>query len=127
MAKRILIIEDDKDFLELVTFFLTRAEAGYTLLIARDGQEGLEKAQAEQPDLILTDLMLPKMNGYEVCSMLKQDVRYQKIPVMIWSATKMQDRDAKLAKECGADRFELKTLTSQELLRTVQELLGRGG
>ena len=121
MAARILLIEDDPDFRELLSFLLKGA--GFALTTAVNGREGLEKAQQEQPDLILTDLMLPALNGYEICSMLKQDVRYQKIPVVIWSATKMQDKDAQLAKECGADRFALKTLTSKELLGTVQELL----
>ena len=127
MSKRILLIEDDKDFAELVTYMLARAGNAYTVLVANDGQEGLAKAQQEQPDLIITDLMLPRLNGYEVCAMLKQDVRYQKIPVMIWSATKVQDRDAKLASECGADRFELKSLTSEQLQQAIHELLGRGG
>ena len=127
MPKRILLIEDDKDFLELVTVMIRHKGGDYTLLVARDGQEGLQKAQTEQPDLIITDLMLPKMNGYEICAMLKQDVRFQKIPVVIWSATRLQDRDAKLAGECGADRFELKSLTSDQLHTLIQELTGRGG
>ena len=124
-SKRILVIEDEPSLLEAVTFMLKHA--GYTLLIASDGREGLKLAQQEQPDLILTDLLLPGMNGYEICSFLKQDVRYQKIPIVVWSATRLQDRDAKLAGECGADRFELKTLTSDQLHALIQELTGRGG
>jgi two-component system alkaline phosphatase synthesis response regulator PhoP len=121
MAARILLIEDDADLLKAMTVRLTAS--GYELLVARDGQDGLAKAQQERPDLILTDLMLPRLNGYEICAMLKQDVRYQKIPILIWSATKLQDQDAHLAEECGADAFILKTIDSKALLAQIEQLL----
>ncbi len=121
MAERILIIEDHPDFLEVLTD--TFRAAGYTLLTATTGKEGLEMAQREQPDLIVTDLMLPLLNGYEICSMLKQDVRYKHIPIMMLSATKVQDKDEQLAKECGADLFLLKSTVSKQLLVNVRELL----
>jgi CheY-like chemotaxis protein len=121
-AVRILVIEDDTDFLEVVTYMLRGA--GYTVLVARNGQEGLEMARQEQPDMILSDLMLPRLNGYEICSMLKQDVRFSKIPVVIWSATKLQDKDEHLAKECGADDFILKSIEPKALLAMVQRLAG---
>ena len=123
MADRILIIEDDLDVLESVSGLLS--SSGYTVLTATTGRHGLEKAQKEQPDLILTDLMLPHMNGYEVCTMLKQDTRYQRIPVIVWSATKLEDKDAQVAKECGADVFLLKTLDPKQLLRTIQDLIAK--
>ena len=121
MAARILIIEDDQDFLDVVTYLLK--SAGHTILSATNGQEGLEKAHQEKPDLILTDLMLPRLNGYEVCTMLKQDVRYRKIPIIMLSATKVQEKDEQLAKECGADAFLLKTLGPKHLAAKVQEML----
>ena len=123
MADRILIIEDDPDVLESVSSLL--AASGYVLLTATNGREGLQKAQKERPDLLLTDLMLSQMNGYEVCTMLKQDVRYQRIPVVIWSATKLGDINVQIAKECGADVFLLKTVDSKELLQTIQDLIAK--
>ena len=123
MADRILIIEDDPDVLESVSSLLSGS--GYVLLTATNGREGLQKAQKERPDLLLTDLMLPQMNGYEVCTMLKQDVRYQRVPVIVWSATKLEDKDAHVAKECGADVFLLKTVDPKELLQTIQDLIAK--
>ena len=121
MAERILIIEDHPDFLELLTY--TLHAAGYTVLAATTGKEGLEMAQREQPDLILTDLMLPLLNGYEICSMLKQDIRYQHIPILMLSATKVRDKDEQLAKDCGANLFMLKSTESKQLLVSVRALL----
>ena len=121
MAERILIIEDSPDFLELVSY--TLEAAGYTLLTAKTGKDGLEMARREQPDLILTDLMLPLLNGYEICSMLKQDARYKQIPIMMLSATKVQEQDEQLAKNCGADVFVLKSIEPKALLQRVRELL----
>ena len=121
MTARILIIEDHADFLEVLAY--TLRAAGYTPLAAKTGKEGLEMAQREQPDLILTDLMLPLLNGYEICSMLKQDVRYQRIPILMLSATKVQEKDERLATDCGADGFLLKSVPSKELLAKIRELL----
>ena len=123
MADRILIIEDDPDVLESVSSLLSGS--GYALLTATNGRQGLETAQKERPDLILTDLMLPQLNGYEVCTMLKQDVRYQRTPVIVWSATKLEDKDAQIATECGADAFLLKTLDPKQLLQTIQGLIAK--
>ena len=121
MSKRILLIEDDPDFLSLMMYLLK--DSGHALLIARNGQEGLEKARKEQPDLILTDLMLPKLNGYEICTLLKQDALYQAIPVILLSATKIDDKDEQLAKECGADAYLRKSLSPPALMRAIQDLL----
>jgi len=121
MAARLLMIEDDPGFIEAMSYLLEKA--GYTLTVARNGREGLEKARQEQPDLILTDLLLPGLNGYEVCTMLKQDVRYQKTPIIIWSASKVQEPDQKLALECGADAFVLKATEPKQLLGKIQEVL----
>ena len=121
MSQRILIIEDNPDFRDLLTY--TLKAAGYNLLIAATGKEGLDTARREQPDLILTDLMLPLMNGYEICSMLKQDVRYRRIPILMLSATKVQEKDEHLAKDCGADLFVLKSIEPKDLLAKIRELL----
>ena len=67
--------------------------------------------------------MLPKLNGYEICTLLKQDTRYQQIPILIWSATKMQEKDAQVAKDCGANGYLLKTLTMSEVVQKIQDAL----
>lgn len=121
MPERILIVEDNQDQMDLLCYQLR--QAGYTVLTAQDGQEGLEKARKEKPDLILTDLMLPQLNGYEICALLKQDLQYQKIRIIVLSATKVEWHDAKVAKECGADAYILKTVGPQQILTTIQQVL----
>ena len=95
---------------------------GFEVIVAMDGQEGLQKAQTEQPHLIILDLMLPKLNGYEVCTMLKQDTRYQKIPVLMFTA-KAQDKDEKLGMECGANAYMRKPFRAPELVVQIRALL----
>ena len=123
MATRILVIEDEPGLMEAVTVMLRHT--GFTVLAATNGREGLALAQKEVPDIILTDLMLPEMNGYEICSFLKQDVRFQKIPIMMWSASKVDPKDAVLATQCGADEFAIKTLGPRELIERINALLAK--
>ena len=122
MAKqRILLVDDEPSIVKMVG---KRLEVeGFEVLIAMDGQEGLSKAQTGNPDLIVLDLMLPKLNGYEVCTMLKQDARYQKIPVVLFTA-KAQEKDEKLGMECGANAYVRKPFRAQELLDKIRSLLG---
>ena len=117
---RILLVDDEPSIIKMVG---KRLEVeGFVVTVAADGQEGLAKAQADQPTLIILDLMLPKMNGYEVCTMLKQDIRYQKIPIILFTA-KTQEKDEKLGMECGANAFIRKPFRSQELLDTIRKLI----
>ena len=118
---RILLVDDEPSIVKMVG---KRLEVeGFDVLIAMDGQDGLAKAQAEHPDLIILDLMLPKLNGYEVCTMLKQDARYQKTPIILFTA-KAQEKDEKLGLECGADAYVRKPFRAQELLERIRALLG---
>ena len=117
---RILLVDDEPSIVKMVG---KRLEVeGFEVLIATDGQEGLDKARAERPDLIVLDLMLPKLNGYEVCTMLKQDTRYQGIPVVLFTA-KAQEKDEKLGMECGANAYVRKPFRAQELLEKIRSLL----
>lgn len=119
-APRILLVDDEPSIIKVVG---KRLEVeGYEVLIAVEGQEALTKAQTEHPDLIILDLMLPKLNGYEVCTMLKQDTRYQHIPIMLFTA-KAQDQDERLGMECGADAYVRKPFRAQELLERIRRLL----
>ena len=117
---RILLVDDEPSIVKMVG---KRLEVeGFEVLIAADGQDGLTKARSELPDLIVLDLMLPKLNGYEVCTMLKQDARYQKIPIILFTA-KAQEKDEKLGMECGANAYVRKPFRAQELLETIRGLL----
>jgi DNA-binding response OmpR family regulator len=120
MAKKILLVDDEPDLVEMVKMRLE--VAGYEAITAYDGQEGLDKARKEKPDLIILDLMLPKMDGYKVCTMLKRDQRYMKIPIILFTA-RAQESDQKLGKEVGADAYITKPFEPQTLLSKIKELL----
>jgi two-component system alkaline phosphatase synthesis response regulator PhoP len=121
-ASRILLVDDEPSIVKMVG---KRLEVeGFNVLVAMDGQDALAKARAEAPDLIVLDLMLPKLNGYEVCTMLKQDARYQKTPIIIFTA-KTQDKDEKMALECGADAYMRKPFRAQELLEKIRSLIAQ--
>ena len=102
MSKRILVVDDEEDMLFAVRLQLE--QSGYTILTAKDGKAGLDLARTEKPDLIILDLMLPKLDGYKVCRMLKFDQKYKNIPVILFTA-RVQYKDAKLGYEVGADAY----------------------
>jgi two-component system, OmpR family, alkaline phosphatase synthesis response regulator PhoP len=117
---RILLVDDESDLVETLKF---RLEAnGYDVLTALDGSVALTKAREEHPALIILDLMLPKVNGFEVCQALKQDHRYAHIPIIILTA-KILDADERHSRECGADAYIRKPFQTQELLDAMQSLL----
>lgn len=118
--KKILVVDDEVAMTKVVEIRLRAA--GYDVVLAHDGQEGLEKAKAENPDLMILDLMLPKMDGFKVCGLLKSDARYKKIPIIIYTA-RVQDSDQQLGKEVGADAYITKPFDPQVLLGKVKELL----
>ena len=91
--ERILLVEDERDLVETMVFQLEAA--GYEIVVAYDGLDGLEKAKREKIDLMILDLMLPKMDGYKICALLKKDSRYSKIPIMLFSA-RAQESDLKM-------------------------------
>ena len=118
--KRILIVDDEEDIISILKL---RLEANnYEVLSAHDGQEGLNKARSEKPDLIILDLMLPKLDGYKVCSMLKFDKHYSAIPIIMFTA-RAQKEDEELGKKMGADGYIHKPFESEILLKKIKELL----
>lgn len=119
--KKILVVEDEAELTGAIQIRLE--QAGYEVLIAYDGQEALEKARTENPDLIVLDLMLPKIDGYKVCRLLKFDGKYKKIPVVMLTA-RAQEKDENLGYEVGADAFITKPFKYQVLLAKIAELLG---
>lgn len=117
---RILIVDDEPELVKAIQIRLE--QAGYETLVAYDGQEGLEKAKKEKPDLIILDLMIPKVDGYKVCRMLKFDEKYKKIPIIMLTA-RAQESDAKLGLETGADAFITKPFQYEVVLAKIKELL----
>jgi len=120
--KKILLVDDEKDLVEMVKMRLEAS--GYEVIPAYDGQEGLEKARRENPDLIILDIMLPKMDGYKVCRMLKFDEKYKKIPIIMFSA-RAQESDQLTGREVGADGYIVKPFEPAVLLNKIQEFLGK--
>ena len=120
-SKRILVVDDETDIVELLKL---RLEAnGYGVICAHDGRAGLEMAKKEKPDLIILDLMLPKMDGYKVCGLLKADARYSKIPIIMFTA-RAQESDKKMGEDVGANAYITKPFDPKVLLGKIGELLG---
>jgi adenylate cyclase len=118
--KRVLVVDDEPDLVAIVKM---RLEANnYEVITACDGQEGLDKARADKPDLMILDLMLPKMDGYKVCGLLKADTRYSKIPIIMFTA-RAQEADMEMGKEVGANAYITKPFEPQVLLGKIKELL----
>ena len=119
MAK-LLLIDDEVQLLEMLQI---RLEAnGYEIVTANDGVEGIEKVKSENPDLIILDIMMPKMDGYEACKILKSDPQYRKIPIIFLSARAQED-NMKIGKEGGAEAFVKKPFETSDLLTKIKELL----
>lgn len=120
MAKKIFIVEDELDFLSTLR---ERLEfEGFVVATAVDGGEALKKIQEEKPDLILLDIMLPELNGYQVCRELKSNPETKTIPVVVVTA-KSQESDKFWAKETGADDYLTKPFEMEELLQKIQDNL----
>ncbi|OGW68814.1 MAG: hypothetical protein A2036_00345 [Omnitrophica bacterium GWA2_50_21] len=122
MGKKILIVDDEPNIVAVVSARLKGN--GYEVIEAQDGVSGLELAKKEKPDLIILDLMLPKLDGYKVCHLLKKDGRYSGIPIILFTA-KAQEEDKRMGEEAGADAYVMKPYDSKVLLAQIQELLER--
>ncbi len=117
---RILLVDDEPNIVKIVNRRLV--SEGYSVLIAMDGMTALEKARSEKPDLIILDVMLPKLSGYEVCRQLKQDTRYQKIPIIMLTAL-AHESDEEFGFEVGTDAYIRKPFRAQQLLEKIKELI----
>jgi DNA-binding response OmpR family regulator len=113
---KILLVEDDPMLRRLCGKMLE--VNGYSVLTAEDGLEGLSKAQKEKPDIIILDVMLPKMDGYKVSRILKSDARTKTIPIILHTA-RMEEKPDVILGETGADAFVVKNSNLNELLNTV--------
>jgi two-component system phosphate regulon response regulator PhoB len=120
--KTVLVIEDEKDLAELVAFNL--GKEGYRAVVALDGTAGIEAARLDPPDLILLDLMLPGMNGTEICKLLKKQEKTAAIPVIMLTA-KGEEIDRVVGFEVGADDYMVKPFSTRELLLRIKAVLRR--
>ena len=123
MKTRILIVDDEPDAIELMAFNLKTA--GYEVVTASDGEEAVRKARALLPALILLDLMLPEVDGLEVCKILRRDPRTSAIPIVMVTA-KAAEIDRVLGLELGADDYITKPFSPRELVLRVKRLLRTG-
>ncbi|MCX7885911.1 MAG: winged helix-turn-helix domain-containing protein [Verrucomicrobiae bacterium] len=122
MPETVLIIEDEPDALDLVVYHFKKA--GYHTLTARDGASGLTKARDLLPALVVLDLMLPQMDGTEVCKRLKADPRTAHIPIIMLTA-KAEEVDRILGLELGADDYVTKPFSPRELVLRAKKILER--
>jgi DNA-binding response OmpR family regulator len=120
--KKILVVDDEVDLVETIRFPLEME--GFTVLVSYNGEDALNQARKENPDLILLDLMLPKLDGYKVCRLLKFDERYKHIPILMLTA-KTQEKDKILGKETGADEYITKPFDIDDLMKRVKGYLSK--
>jgi phosphate regulon transcriptional regulator PhoB len=122
MSQKILIVDDEQDIVDLVGYNLEKA--GYKTVRAYDGEAGLRKALAEGPDLVVLDVMLPGLDGWEVCKRLRANEKTARLPVMMLTA-KGDETEKVLGLELGADDYLTKPFSPKELVARVRALLRR--
>jgi two-component system alkaline phosphatase synthesis response regulator PhoP len=123
MKETILIVEDEKDIVKMLDYNLKKE--GYKVIVADDGEEALDAANTKHPDLILLDLMLPGLDGLEVCKELKNERKTKSIPVIMLTA-KSQESDKVVGLELGADDYVTKPFSPRELIARIKAVLRRG-
>jgi DNA-binding response OmpR family regulator len=121
---KILVAEDERDIRELIAFTLRFAE--FEVVLTSNGIEAIDIALREKPDLIMLDVRMPKMTGYEACRLLKENPETRDIPVVFLSA-KGQEDEIKLGLSSGADEYILKPFAPDELTKRVEVILEREG
>ncbi|MFA5320607.1 MAG: response regulator [Candidatus Omnitrophota bacterium] len=120
-TKKVLLVDDEPELLEMVKM---RLEANnFEVITASDGQDALGIVRRVRPDIVILDIMLPKLDGFKVCRMFKFDDKYKSIPVILLTA-RVRETDRKTASEVGADAFITKPFEPQALLSNIYRLLG---
>lgn len=118
--KKILVVDDEKDIAESVKILLS--EKGFKVVIANNGAEAVKKAKAERPDMIVMDLMMPEMNGFDACKMIKADTDTQNTPILVLTAQQL-GKDLEDAFAAGANDYVIKPFSNERLLEKVEKLL----
>lgn len=119
---KVLVVDDEEDILALVTARLR--QGGYEVTVASDGLEGLEKAEKERPDLILVDVSMPRMNGFQMIQLLRLNESLKETPIIVITASRQKD-EAAWREQVGVSQFVLKPFESGELLEKVRRTLCR--
>lgn len=119
MGKRVLVAEDETNIIESLTFLLDRA--GFEISVETDGQKALDAALSDRPDVLVLDVMLPSLDGYEILRRLRADERCASLPVLMLTA-KGQREDRETALDCGADLFITKPFANSDIIAAVQQL-----
>ena len=120
MAVRVLIVEDERHIVESLSFVLSRE--GFSVASVLDGEAALESLRRDPPDLMILDVMIPRLNGFEVLKIVKADPALRVIPVMVLTA-KGQLQDRRLAEEIGSDGFMTKPFSNREIVEQVRRLI----
>ncbi len=125
--KKVLLVDDDVDFCEAAKLLLD--SKGYEVVLAHDGKEGLEKVRAENPELVILDVMMPEMNGYDVCVVLKADPEFKDTPVILLTAVDQALFKTTYTRAMGlmteADDYIAKPVEPQDLVRRVESWLNK--
>jgi CheY-like chemotaxis protein len=122
--KKILVVDDEPGILKVTSLRLEKL--GYNVLTAVDGKEALDTIRSENPDLVLLDLVMPFMNGAEVCEQIKNDTALKHIPVILFTASGSCAMTAEKVKKVGADDYIVKPFEPEELGGKVEGILARG-
>ncbi len=120
---RVLVVEDERDVADLIRYNLTKE--GYDVVVAPTGSDALKQAREVHPDLVLLDIMVPQLNGWEVCRRLKQDVETKNIPVIMVTG-RVEEGDKVLGFEMGADDYVTKPFSPRELIARIRAVARRG-
>ena len=121
-TKRILVVDDEPDIVETLRF-LVESE-GFECITAMDGEDALKKAKELNPDIMILDVMLPKINGYKVCRLLKFDNNYKHIPILMVTA-RSQEEDRVIGEETGADEYITKPFDINTIVEKIHFYLKR--
>jgi DNA-binding response OmpR family regulator len=121
LSKKVLIVDDETNIVISLEFLI--AQAGYNLRVAHNGQEAMEQVAAFEPDLILLDVMMPHINGFEVCRRVRENPSWQRIKIIMLTA---KGREVEVTKglDLGADAYVTKPFSTKELLAQVRDILG---
>lgn len=122
MAHRVLIVEDQPEMAEGLKTFLE--VKGFEVLVVGNGREGLHVTRKERPDIIVLDVMLPEMDGYSMCRLLKFDTKYRDIPIILYTG-QVRERSRMMGQQTGADAYLIKPFEPSTLLENIQKLIAR--
>ena len=122
MMKKILIVDDEKDIVDLISYNLEKE--GFTIIKAYDGEKALDLIQKDSPDLVVLDLMLPGIRGLDVCRLIRQDKKTERLPIIMLTA-RSDDLDKILGLEMGADDYITKPFNVKELIARIRAVLRR--